>query len=168
MAIRTSLGTPTANSYVSVASANSYFEVRDNSDAWDALSTSAFTNTSTGQRVAKEQLLIQATREIDFNLRFHSAKYNQGMKGQSTYQNLEFPRWDNTDASANLYLPDEVKYATYEQALWIASRKGLKTTPEGQPIERQIIGGDAFRFISPWVNRQIESHGKWKWQGTQY
>lgn len=167
MAIFTSLATPTANSYVSVGSADSYFTTRENSNGWTDLTSTAL-NGTTAQRTTKENLLIQSTREIDFNLRFHSAKFNQGIRGQSTFQNLEFPRWENQDASSALFLPDEVKFATYEQALWILSRGGKKTTPQGQPIKREIIGVDAIQFIKPWVNRQVRSFGQYKWMGSKF
>jgi hypothetical protein len=167
MAIKTSLGTPTANSYVSVASADEYLNSRENADAWTNLTSTALGGT-TAQRQEKENKLIQATREIDFNMRFNSKKYNQGIRGQDDYQNLEFPRWGNQDANSDLFLPDEVKYGTYEQALWILERGGLKTVPEGQPIERMIIGTDTRRFFDPWINRQVTPTGKWSWQGSRF
>jgi hypothetical protein len=164
MAIRTSLGTPTANSYVSVASADEYFNARENSNAWTDITSTAMGGT-TAERTTKENLLIQSTRELDYNLRFSQGKYNLGIEGQDTYQRLEFPRSGNVDANSNLFLPDEVKFATYEQALWVLNRGGMKTVPEGQPIERMIIGTDAYRYIDNWVNRQVKGTGKWSWMG---
>lgn len=166
MSINTDLGTPTANSYVSVASADAYFDERQNSDGWLNLSTNA--STSTIATAAKESLLKQATREIDRSFRFHSGKYNQGIKGQDTYQNLEFPRWENQDADGELFIPDEVKFATYEQALWITQRPGIKTFDVGETIERQIINIDAKNYLKDWINRQVRKVGKHEWEGSKY
>jgi hypothetical protein len=162
MSIKTSIGTPTANSYVSVASANEYLEARENSDAWIRISNESATPTSA--TTWKENTLKQATRELDRSFRFHDSKYNQGIKGESTYQNLEFPRWSNQDANSDLFIPDEVKYATYEQALWIRERAGVKPSTEGTVIERQLIGIDAFNYIDQWVNRQVQGYNQPSWK----
>jgi hypothetical protein len=166
MAIHTSLGTPTANSYVSTASANEYFQTRENSDNWDDIGDES--TTSTIATATKENLLIQATREIDRTYRFHDTKYNQGIRGQDTYQNLEFPRFSNIDADTNLFIPDEIKYATYEQALWIRERTGKRTTEDGAVIEKQIIGDESFDYLKEWINRQTLPTGKYPWQGSKF
>jgi hypothetical protein len=166
MSINISIGTPTANSYVSVASANAYIESRQNNEQWLNISVNA--STSTYATTWKENLLKQATREIDRSFRFHNEKYNQGERGQDTYQNLEFPRWTNQDANGDLYIPDEVKFATYEQALWILNRAGLKTTDEGTPIQRHIINIDCRNYLKEWINRQVLSSGKHPWEGSDY
>ena len=73
MAIHTSVGTSTADSYVSVASANTYFNAHENADAWlDMGSTGTLSSTT-----RKENLLKQATRELDRSFRFHEQKYYQ-------------------------------------------------------------------------------------------
>jgi hypothetical protein len=161
MSINISLGTSTADSYVSVGSANTYFNQREDADAW--ISISSGTN-STAALARKENILKQATREIDRTFRFHSSKYNQGIRGQSTYQNLEFPRSVNVDSSSNLILPFEIKFATYEQALWILERSGKRTSEDGAVNELQIIGDECKNYINPWINRQIEGDQPWKWK----
>jgi len=166
MAIHTSIGTSTANSYISVASANEYFNTRENSDAWIDISSEYSTNTEA--TTAKENLLIQATREIDRTFRFHENKYYQGIKGQDTYQNLEFPRTSNVDADGNLYIPDEVKEATCEQALWIKERTGKRTAEDGTVVEAEIIGREAYNYLKGWINRQVKIYGKYEWQGLRY
>jgi hypothetical protein len=168
MAIHTSIATPTADSYVSVASANTYFNNRDHSDAWLDITGTAMVGGTTAAREKKENLLKQATREIDRTYRFFSSKYYQGIKGESTYQFLEFPRTENVDANANLYIPDEVKYATYEQALWVMERTGKRTNEDGAVIEPQFIGKEAFNYIKEWVNIQIKPTGKYSWQGSNF
>jgi hypothetical protein len=161
MSLNTEIGGATANSYVSKASADEYLEARENADGWVNVSSNA--TTPTDGTTAKENLLKQATREIDRTFRFHGSKFNQGIKGQDTYQFLEFPREENIDADSNEFIPDEVKFATYEQALWIKERQGLKTAPEGTPITRRIIGQDAFNFLKPWVNRQVQKVNAYGW-----
>jgi hypothetical protein len=161
MSIKISIGTPTANSYVSVASANEYLDARQNADAWTDIPNES---TPTFATTWKENLLKQATRELDDSLRFHDTKYNQGIRGESTYQSLEFPRWSNQDANNNLFIPDDVKYATYEQALHILERSGNKPAPEGAPIARRIIGMDSLNYMDKWINRQISGQGNYIWK----
>lgn len=159
--IRNSIGTSTANCYVSEASANSYFDERYNSQAWDDLGGS--TN-ATAVSSLKAQILIQATREIDNTFRFFGNKYNFGVRGQSNYQNLEFPRSTDYDASGVLYIEDEVKFATYEQALWILQRTQPRRDEGENIVNRSIIGKDTYNFLRMFVNRQIKPTGKHTWQ----
>jgi len=154
MAIHTSIGTSTANSYVSVASANTYFTARENVDSWDNIDGS--TN-ATAAETRKENLLIMATREIDRNKRYFEGKYNQGIIGDATnYQALEFPRSSNVDANAALYIPEEIKYATYEQALWILERKGNRRSSNDPAQDRQTIGDKTREYLDGWVSRRSE------------
>ncbi len=166
MSINTDIGTPTANSYVSVASANEYLEARENNEAWLNITTNASTGTFATAR--KENLLKQATREIDRTFRFHSEKFNFGIKGQDTYQNLEFPRLNTVDSDGDEIIPDEIKFATYEQALWIMERSGVKTTAEGVPITRKVINEDSRNYLKSWIDRQVTTVGKPPWEGSDY
>jgi hypothetical protein len=161
MAIKTSIGTPTANSYVSVASADEYFNGRYNSDSWLAISF-ATSDTAT-VRTDKENLLIQATRDIDKTYRFFGSKYNTGIKGQSTYQNLEFPRNDDVDVDNNLIIRDEIKYATYEQALWVIERSTQRKTEDGAVVSMAIFGKDAYNYINSYIDRTVPMTGKYPW-----
>ena len=166
MAIHKSIGTSTADSYVSTASADAYFLAKENSDAWDRIE-----NASTGTLSAttrKENLLKQATREIDKSLRFYEGKYYDYPIGNTNYQALEFPRSSNIDDNSNLYIPDEVKFAEYEQALWIMTRDGKKTTNDGATIDMPLVGAEAYNFLRLWVNRQIKGSNKWIWQGSNF
>lgn len=70
---------PQANSYISLAEANQYFENRDNSSAWTAAGDDQ-----------KQQVLIEATRRIDSES-FRSEKLYQ-------WQGLEFPRFGGINA----------------------------------------------------------------------
>lgn len=162
-------GSATANSYVSVASANSYMQFKEDAQAWNDVTDNASTGTLGDQRV--EDLLKQSTREIDNTFRFHNSKYYNGIvgQGQEQYQSLEFPRTSNVDADNNLIIPDEVKFATYEQALWILQRGGIKTNPEtGFEFQSMLIGKRARNFLKGWVNRQITKTGNWPHEGSDY
>jgi hypothetical protein len=166
MAIRYSVGTSTANSYISVAAANTYFDVREQSAPWQNI-TSTTEGTSTAATTRKENLLIQATRELDRNLRFFGTKYNTGIVGDSAnYQNLEFPRSTNLDNSGNEYILEEVKNATCEQALWLLERGGKRTNEDGVVIEKQLISDTAKMYLKFWIQRQIPSAGNPPWRGS--
>ena len=166
MSIHTSIATPTADSYVSTASADAYFLAKENSDAWDNIESASTGTLSATTR--KENLLKQSTRELDRNLRFYERKYYDYPIGNSDYQALQFPRLSNIDDSSDLYIPDEVKYATYEQALWIMVRDGRKTTNEGETIDMPLIGKEAYGFLRMWIQRQIEPSGRYPWRGSDF
>lgn len=155
-----SIGTPTADSYVSVSYANTYFTERIISDNWsNILTNSTGTLTATSK---KEALLKQATREIDQNLRFCENKYSWGMFGASDYQKLQFPRRSNMDATGALYIPIEVKDATCEQALWIMERGGKRMDEKGQVIERQTISNETSNIIRHWIERMVQPIGQYR------
>jgi len=166
MSIYVSIGTSTANSYISVASADEYFDTRENSDAWIDISSNSTGTLSATTR--KENLLIQATRELDGTYRFHDQKYNQGIRGQDDYQNLEFPRSQNTDVDNDLFIPEDVEDATCEQALWITQRTGKRTTTEGEVVENPFIGIESNNYIKSWINRQVMPVGRYSWQGSNF
>lgn len=165
MSIHTSIGTPTANSYVSVSEANTYFNSRENSDAW--LNIASSTN-GTAANTRKENLLKMATREIDNTYRYHDTKYYNGIRGEAQYQALQFPRADNTDSDGNLIIPYEIQDATCEQALWIMERTGKRTSEDGAVIEKSVIGSESYNYLKSWINRQVELSGKWSWQGSDF
>ena len=159
--LKPSIGTSTANSYVSEASANSYFEVHFNSQSWTNLDGS--TN-ATAASSLKSSLLIQATREMDRTYRFHEAKYNTGIRGATDYQALQFPRTSDTDNDGDVYILDDIKYATYEQALWIQRRTMPRTSNDESISNRSIIGKDCYNYLDKYVNRQVKPYGKYIWQ----
>lgn len=162
MSIHYSIGTSTADSYVSVPDANTYFASRLQTDPWTNLSNAT---TSTAATSIKENVLKQATRELDSTFRFYGSKYNQGIEGATDYQALEFPRTNHTDVNGDLYIPDDVKYATYEQALWILERGGMKVTQDGTVIKPNFIGDVAYIYIKKYVTRQAKATGAYPWVG---
>jgi len=160
MAINISIGTPTANSYVSVASANTYFRENETGLRWDSIASSG-TLTSTAR---KENLLKQSTREIDNTYRYHEGKYNKGDRGQDTYQALEFPRDSNVDSTGAVYIPDEVKDACLEQVNWIMQRGQQRTNQNGTIIDPPFFGSVAYNYLRGWINRGIKAVGSYSWQ----
>jgi hypothetical protein len=158
MSLNTEVGGATANSYVSLASANEYFDSRENSDVWvDMVGVGSYTATA-----RKEGLLKQATRELDV-LRYSYTKYQTVPFNDENYQALEFPRSINTDSDGNLYIPPEVKDAQYEQAIWILERGGLKSNPlTGFEFASPIIGKQTHSYIDGWVDRQVKKTGSFK------
>jgi hypothetical protein len=165
MSINTEIGGATANSYVSVASADAYFDARINSSNWTDISLNT---TSTAATTAKESYLKQATREIDYNLRFQDAKYEDVPIGNENYQALEFPRRSNTDDNGDKIIPEDVKFATYEQALWLTERGGKRTDSNGVVTQPQTIGDNAIQYINPWVNRQVSTVNNYPWQRSKF
>jgi hypothetical protein len=166
MSIKPSIGTATANSYVSVASANTYFTEYYQSDAWDEI-TNATSNT-TASRVEKESLLIQATREIDNTYRFFSSKYNQGALGDTDYQNLSFPRSADTLSNGDLFIQPQVKEATYQQAIWVKLRRNKRFTSEGTLSTLPFFSSEAYNYIKGFISRQVLPTGTYPWQGSSY
>jgi hypothetical protein len=165
MSINIEIGGATANSYVSVASADSYFSARVNASSWNDISNNTNATSSTTQ---KENLLKQATREIDRKLRFQDQKYYDVPLGNDNYQALEFPRTSTLDDDGDRIIPDEVKFATYEQALWLQERGGKRTDANGSVINKQIIGDETLDYINFWIDRQVKPINKYKWQGSDY
>lgn len=163
MSIKTSIGTSTANSYLSVSEADAYFETVVNNDSWVDIALNA--STATTGVTSKENLLIQATRELDSYINFEGAKYNQGIKGAPDYQALHFPRTQDTDYNSDLYIIDDVKYATAEQANWIKIRGGLRTSETGEALgvqrNKSKIGNMALGHLQGLATRRVIKYGSW-------
>ena len=166
ISVITTVGGATANSYVSVASANEYFDRRNESEAWlKLIENSTGTLSATDKRGA---LLIQATREIDKTFRFFGSKDGSSIRGDAEYQNLEFPRADDVNADGDLIIPDEVKYAAFEQAIWIQQRAAVQTNQDGVVISQPKFSDLAYDYLKPWVTRAAVRVGRYSWQGSDY
>lgn len=101
MALNATVGSDTANSYVTLVEANLYFEDRIHSELW-----SEFTK--------KEALLITSSRLLDWYVKW------KGYRSSST-QSMQWPRTgvlrrDGSSVDTNI-IPDEVKIAVYELSL---------------------------------------------------
>ena len=103
--INATIKSETANSYVTLTEANSYFETAPDSSTW--------TNKTDDQ---KNRALISATREID-NLVFYGDRCDED-------QALKFPRTnyqvDRVELSCST-IPLNIKYAQYELARALAN-----------------------------------------------
>ena len=101
MTLVADVGSPIANSYVTVAEADAYFDERANASLW---------STST----EKESLLITASRLLDWQLKFKGSK-------TSELQSMSFPRSDIELSSGYIVpsdsIPTELKWAVFELAL---------------------------------------------------
>lgn len=103
--INASLSSASANSYVTLAEANTYFETVPNSATWDDKTTDQ-----------KNRALISATRWID-SLNYYGDRCDED-------QALKWPRnnydVDGVELECSL-IPNDIKYATYELARALAN-----------------------------------------------
>ena len=113
--ITATLSSATANSYVTLAEANTYFETVPDSSTW--------TNKTDDQ---KNRALIAATRWIDSFI-FYGDRCDQG-------QALKFPRnnyqVDDVELSCTT-IPNNIKYAQYELARALANETDAMTGNTG-------------------------------------
>lgn len=108
--MNSTIGDPSAQSYLSVAEADAYFATRIKSDLWDALEDSG-----------KEKALVTATRRLD-------AELYGSIKTQAT-QALQWPRTGLVDTSgypiSGLTIPANMQYATCEVAYFMLDEQML-------------------------------------------
>ena len=114
--ITATLSSATANSYVTLAEANDYFETVPDSSTW--------TNKTDDQ---KNRSLIAATRWID-TLSYYGSRCDNG-------QALKFPRnnykIDNVELTCTT-IPNNIKYAQYELARALANDTSAVTGTTGK------------------------------------
>lgn len=125
--INATLSSASANSYVTLADANAYFETVPSSSTW--------TDKTDDQ---KNRALISATRWID-TLNFYGDRCDAG-------QSLKWPRTnydvDNITLECTL-IPNDIKYATYELARALANDTDAVTGNTGtNGIYDQVELGD--------------------------
>ena len=115
--INATLSSASANSYVTLAEANAYFETIPDSTTW--------TNKTDDQ---KNRALISATRWID-SLNFYGDRCDNG-------QALKWPRnnWliDRVELTCST-IPKEIKFATYELARELANDTDAITNTQNDP-----------------------------------
>jgi hypothetical protein len=135
-ALVATVGAATANSYVTVAEAATYFEHHPDGATWTALASDT----------VRGQYLILATSHIDMEP-INGDKYTTGTTSGAPTQALRFPRTQDYDTAK--YVPVEVKKATYEQALYLAQA--------GTGSTRQQLQAQGVTSIS--VGDASESYG---------
>lgn len=107
-------GAADANSFVTIAEADSYFAARFGSAAWDALSPGD-----------KEKALLHSGRDLQ------SARY-KGQKKTST-QALHFPRYEDVE------IPSRIKWGQCEQALHLAQNASTGGRTKAQQLAAQGV-----------------------------
>lgn len=131
MSIDASVGTETANSYVTVEEADAYFADRSGSANWETI-------------VDKEARLITASRLLDWYLSFKGSKV-------SFSQSMQFPRYGMVSVSGNEYpstlIPNEVKFAVFE--LTLSSLSGDRTMDNSLAGIEQVKAGSLFIKATP-------------------
>ena len=127
-AINATLSSATANSYVTLADANTYFETVPNSSTW--------TDKTDDQ---KNRALISATRWID-SLNFLGDRCDNGQALKWPRNNYEIDRVELTCS----VIPADIKYATYELARALANDTDAITNTESDPDElyQEVTLGD--------------------------
>ena len=113
--ITATLKSATANSYVTLAEANTYFETVPDSTTWD--------NKTDDQ---KKRALISATRWID-SLNFYGDRCDDGQALKWPRNNYEV---DNVELACTA-TPKDIKYAQYELARALANETDAITGNKG-------------------------------------
>lgn len=140
ISIDSTVGGASANSFVSLAEAQSFMDGRLNSTNWDAASTDS-----------KNRALVEATREISV----------LGFVGRrvATTQSLSWPRWDAPnpdDAQGWLYtsteIPQRVKDATSELAFQFlnAGTSDIASLPSDSGIIEKTVDVLTTRWAEPY------------------
>jgi hypothetical protein len=154
MALDATLMGENANSYVTVLEADTYFSNHFNalkSSTWDALDFSV-----------KEQTLTQACWDLE-QFRYtvkgdpsHAVLKWDSKQGRFTaystpsktpvpysiYQALQFPRNVDFKSTGTIYIPERVKMAQYEQAMYLINldETALSNRLQGINLDRVTIG----------------------------
>lgn len=120
---------PTCNSYVSLAEALSYATdvVMDPlvGPTWDNLDTDV-----------KAKYLINATRTIDNLFEWIGDKYSRDQK-------LNWPRtnaWVQTWLLSSVDVPDPIKWATIEMAIWLMQNDGVMPQSTNFALDKVAVG----------------------------
>lgn len=168
LTISSTIGGEFSNSYVDVAFADDYFLDHYDSakqGAWEALG-----------ELQKEVLLISACRVLEtarftnqveseeFNLFYELAtgKVRLGLPERAspvrylTHQNLQFPRNLDVDQAGNLFIPESVKTAQCEQAVYLLSfdDSAMASRLQGIVNETLALGRGQLHF-----NQQFRGDG---------
>lgn len=130
MAINATVGSSTANSYMTIEAADAYFSARLGSDAWHGASAEE-----------KSAALQQATSNLDD---FSYVGYRN-----SPTQALNFPRAypyndDPEKQSSTIAIPTAIRKACCEEALYLLQNRGNA----GGMSERQLLQAEGVRSFS--------------------
>jgi hypothetical protein len=148
MALDTTVGGSTSNSYVSLGEANTYFNnhyATAKKAAWTALGSvqREFTLKRACQQletlrvlddqIATGRLPVELIIDLGYDVTIHRSEINQ---------RLQFPRNLDLDSTGEPYIPQEIKDAQCEQAVYLLSfdDSPLTTTLQGV-IEEAVTAG---------------------------
>jgi len=136
MALDATVGSASANSYVTVEEASSYFDDRAHASSW-------------GSFGEQEEILITASRMLDWYISW------KGVKASIT-QSMDWPRSgairpDGTEVDDDV-IPPEVKIAVYELAL--SSLSGDRT------VDNELTGIKMIKVSSLQIEADTDSTGK--------
>lgn len=123
MALNATIGSPDANSYVTVAEANAYFSDRVHSSAWDDFDD-------------KASALVTASQMLDWYVRWKG--YKSTSEQSMGWPRINVVRKDGTEVPSDIILP-EVKVAAYELAL--SSLEADRTADDPMAGIEQIKAG---------------------------
>ena len=153
MALVTTSGSATADSYYTLAELNAYWSARGNT-------------TWTGSDSVKEAAAIKATVWVDFTYRARFPGQRTEGRAQAVPQALEWPRRNAYDREneliASTVIPIEIKHAQAEAALrelvtpgslspdYVASEQ-VKSESVG-PLSTEFFGGGGSSSVLPVVN----------------
>jgi|Deesub1362A_J573_1020465.scaffolds.fasta_scaffold01257_11 hypothetical protein len=151
MALDATVAGESANSYVTVTEADTYLANHLEGETWNSKSTAE-----------KERLLITATRQIDsLRIKDEHLPYDDN-------QALKFPRSYDTDDDGNPEIPQAVKDAVCEQAVFLLTsgtgrsklqQAGVSDMRLGDmsesyvslPDYRKVLSPEAARLIAPYI-----------------
>lgn len=131
MLLNADLGSDLANSYVTVAEADSYFSSAFKKDSW-----------ANADPVDKSALLITASRTLDQFMEW------EGSKASET-QSMEWPR----NGAGFSGIPKRIKDATFELAYYILGNNGLSFM--NQTIDSVKVGPISLGFTPSSVDAGI-------------
>jgi len=123
MALNATIGSPDANSYVTVAEANAYFTNRVHSDAWSDFDE-------------QTSALVTASQMLDWYVKWKG--YKATSEQSVGWPRVNVVRRDGTTVASDI-IPKEVKVATFELAL--ASLEGDRTADDPMAGIEQIKAG---------------------------
>lgn len=118
------VGAPNANSYVTVAEADAYFDDTFGKPLWEPLDADT-----------KSLLVITASRTLDQYIKWIGWKTDPD-------QGMEWPR-SGTDFDVDV-IPTKVKYATYELAYYLVENNGISFA--SQSVDSVKVGPVAVDF----------------------
>ncbi len=133
--VNAEVGSPEANSYVTVAEADAYFGDAFGKSLWATLDAAV-----------KASLVITSSRTLDQYISWNGQK-------ATTEQSMEWPRIYTCEAVD--VIPIKVKYATYELAYYMSENDGLSFS--NQTVDSVKVGPVAVDFTARSTDAGIPS-----------